>query len=399
MGKVSQVSSKYIVHADIEVEGIVEKPDVIGAVFGQTEGLLGSELELRELQKSGRIGRIDVTIKNKKGKSYGEITVPSSLDQAETSLIGAALETIERIGPCDAKIKVTKVEDVRVNKRQYIMDRAKDLLKDMVDSEMPDSHAITDKVKKSVKAMGVVEYGPKKLAAGPLVDVMDELFIVEGRADVITMLKNGFMNVIAMNGTSVPKTILELCDEKITTVFIDGDRGGRMILKELMSQADVDFVATAPDGKEVEELTKKEIHISVRNREKADEFVKNNGSKKRKSKKRKSSKKKKRKGSRKPSLETGLYTKFKKMLKSLKKTSSAYILDKELNILGKVPVKELESTLKNVDKAHAVVFDGKIHKGLVKACQRKQVKYLIGMEGGSRSRRVKTYNAKDFKLH
>ena len=46
--------------ANFEIEGVVEKPDVIGAVFGQTEGLFGPELELRELQKSGRIGRIEI---------------------------------------------------------------------------------------------------------------------------------------------------------------------------------------------------------------------------------------------------------------------------------------------------------------------------------------------------
>ena len=55
MGKISQVSSKYIIHANIDIEGVVDRPDVIGAIFGQTEGLLGADLELRELQKSGRI--------------------------------------------------------------------------------------------------------------------------------------------------------------------------------------------------------------------------------------------------------------------------------------------------------------------------------------------------------
>jgi DNA primase len=71
MGKISPVSIKYIIHARLELSGVAERPDIIGAVFGQTEGLLGSDLELRELQKSGRIGRIDVKLEIKSGKTSG----------------------------------------------------------------------------------------------------------------------------------------------------------------------------------------------------------------------------------------------------------------------------------------------------------------------------------------
>src|SRR3989344_370152 len=101
MGKISPVSAKYIIHSQIQIEGVVDRPDVIGAIFGQTEGLLGADLELRELQRGGRIGRIDVKTEIKAGKTAGEIIVPSSLDKAETAIIGAAIETIQRIGPCN----------------------------------------------------------------------------------------------------------------------------------------------------------------------------------------------------------------------------------------------------------------------------------------------------------
>ena len=116
MGKISPVSAKYIVHTQIGIEGVVDRPDVIGAVFGQTEGLLGSDLELRELQRSGKIGRIEVNLETKSGKTNGDIIIPSSLDKTETAIIGASLETIQRIGPCNAKVKVLRIEDVRVSK-------------------------------------------------------------------------------------------------------------------------------------------------------------------------------------------------------------------------------------------------------------------------------------------
>src|SRR3989338_4461244 len=259
MAKISLVSSKYIVHSTMEIDGTVDRPDVIGAIFGQTEGLLGADLELRELQRSGRIGRIEVNTDTKLGKTSGTIIIPSSLDKAETAIVGAALEIIQRIGPCNAKIQVTNIEDVRISKRTMVVDRAKELLRKMIDSTMPDSQELADEVASAVRVMECVEYGQDRLPAGPAIDESDEVIIVEGRADVINLLKHGFKNAISLNGTSVPQTIIDLCEKKTVTIFADGDRGGDLIIKELMAVADVDFVTKAPDGKEVEEITKKEI--------------------------------------------------------------------------------------------------------------------------------------------
>ena len=266
MGKISPVSAKYIVHATIEIDGVVDRPDVIGAIFGQTEGLLGADLELRELQRSGRIGRIEVNTDTRSGKTKGAIDVPSSLDKAETAIIAAALEIIQRIGPCNAKIQTNSIEDVRVSKRTFVIERAKELLKNLQNTSMPDSQELADEVAHSVRMMEIVEYGKDRLPAGPGIDEGEEIIVVEGRADVLTLLKQGFKNAIAMNGTSIPDTIVELCKKKIVTMFVDGDRGGSLIVKELTSLSDVDFVARAPDGKEVEELTKKEIHQALRSR-------------------------------------------------------------------------------------------------------------------------------------
>src|SRR3989339_316117 len=266
MGKISPVSAKYIIHSNIDIEGVVDRPDVIGAIFGQTEGLLGADLELRELQKSSRIGRIEVNTETRTGKTKGTIIIPSSLDKAETSIVGAALEIIQRIGPCNAKIEVTNIEDVRVSKRSMVVERAKELLKRMMENTMPDSQELADEVTASVRVMEIVEYGKDRLPAGPAINESDEVIVVEGRADVLNLLKHGFKNAIAINGTSVPETIVELCSKKVVTAFVDGDRGGNLIIKELTSVADIDFVTKAPDGKEVEELAKKEIHKALRSR-------------------------------------------------------------------------------------------------------------------------------------
>ncbi len=397
MGKISPVSAKYIVHASIEIEGIVDRPDVIGAIFGQTEGLLGSELELRELQRSGRIGRIEVKCDTRSGKTSGAILIPSSLDKAETAIIGAAMEIIQRIGPCNSKIKVIKIEDVRVSKRNFVVSRAKELLKIMMDGVLPDSQEITDEVAYSVRIMEVREYGKDRLPAGPNIDDSDEIIVVEGRADVLNLLKHGIKNSIAVNGTSVPDTIVKLCNEKTTTVFVDGDRGGDLIVKGLQSLAEIDYVAKAPDGKEVEEMTKKELHKALRARIAMEQAKLEMSSRKPSTR----TTTKSVRTTTKPVISTTSSsraapvtrkstpvrltseqkTKFKSMLDDLIGTRGAYILNEKLEILGKVPMTELQTTIMSLKTGmYAIIFDGVIESELVKIAEKAKINFLIAMD-------------------
>jgi len=259
MGKTYIDTVKYIVYANLEIDGLVEKPDVVGAIFGQTEGLLGDELDLRELQKNGRIGRIEVDLSPRGGKSVGKIKLPSSLDMIETCILGAALETVDRVGPCEARIAIEKVEDTRNAKRKMLVDRAKSLLKSLLTNEIPESREISEMVRQEVKVAEIEEYGPEKLPCGPAIEKQDSIIIVEGRADVLNLLKNDITNVVAVGGANVTGAIAKLAREKEVTVFLDGDRGGDIILNELSRVADIDFVARAPPGKEVEELSRKEL--------------------------------------------------------------------------------------------------------------------------------------------
>ncbi len=425
MGKISPVSAKYIVHANIEIEGIVDRPDVIGAIFGQTEGLLGSDLELRELQRSGRIGRIEVNADTKGGKTRGAIIIPSSLDKAETAIVGAALEVIERIGPCNAKIKVDKIEDVRISKRSLVIERAKELLKSLMDNSMPDSQELADEVAYSVRVMEVQEYGKDRLPAGPAIDESDEVIIVEGRADVINLLKHGIKNSIAMNGTSVPQTIIDLSKKKIITVFVDGDRGGSLIIKELLEVAEIDNVTRAPDGKEVEEITKKEIHKALRSKISPEQFkaefeksplpqkVNFSGSRPQQHSSQyqnqqsnhqmqgqqsqsvpqqrpvssvQSQQAQPPRIEKKQKLSEEEKKSFSGMLEDLIGTRGAYILDYKRNILGKVPISELASTLKSLNTGvYAIILDGTIDRDLVKVAENTSTKFVIAMDSKIKS--------------
>ncbi len=405
MGKISPVSAKYIIHAQIQIEGVVEKPDVIGSVFGQTEGLLGSDLELRELQRSGRIGRIEIEIDTKGGKTSGAITVPSSLDKTETVIVAAALETIQRIGPCNARVKVDKVEDVRISKRRLVIDRARELLHNLTFSVLPDSRDIKEEVANSVKIMEAVEYGKERLPAGPGVDESEELIVVEGRADVLNLLKNDIKNCIALNGTSVPQTIIELSKKKTITVFCDGDRGGDLIIKEMSMVAEADFVCKAPDGKEVEELTKKEIlkalrskiameqykHEGLNNHARREERRDENIARERPRPMQREERFERRQFDRPmaprpqfikpaPRLSKPESDNYRKMLDDLIGTRGAYILDENSNILGKVPTSELGSTLKSLSSViHAIVVDGNVTNEIVSIAAFSNVKYVVAM--------------------
>lgn len=262
-----------MVHANVEIDGMVEKPDVVGALFGQTEGLLGEELDLRELQKSGRIGRIEVELRNQNGKSIGQVILPSSLDRVETAILSAALETVDRVGPCEAKVKVNKIEDTRNAKRAYLVNRAKEIIKSLMDATVPESKELSELVRDEVKTAEVQYYGPEKLPCGPNIEQADNIIVAEGRADVLTLLKCDIENVISLMGKNIPKSVIDLSRQKTVTVFVDGDRGGDLIVKQMADLGEVDFVAKAPDGKEVEELTKKEVIKCLRRKIPVEQFL------------------------------------------------------------------------------------------------------------------------------
>jgi DNA primase len=373
MAKLAQSTTKYLIEADFTANGVVEKPDVIGAIFGQTEGLLGQDLDLRELQRTGRIGRIEVTLKTEKGKTTGKILIPSSLDGSETALIAAAIETIERIGPCESSIRLASVKDIRAIKREYVVKRAKKILSKLLEEEIPRTMELTEKVKESVRAAEITEY--KGLPCGTEVLNSDEIIIVEGRADVITLLKNGIKNVIAMGGTKISPAIIDLCKEKTTTVFLDGDRGGDLILKEILQLTSVDYVARAPEGKEVEELSKKEIFKALRNKIPAEQYTSE-------SKKDLSLKTKK---------------KISEVLDKMVGTRAAYIFDESMKLQGKIPLSQFTEDNKRLDQAKIVVLDGTITADIARVAETHNISFLIAndAEKNLKPHLLRIYTRKD----
>lgn len=383
MAKVSPVTIKYMVHASFRAEGPLEKPDVIGAIFGQTEGLLGTDLEMRELQKEGKIGRIDVTSETVDGKTVGEIRIPSALDKAETTLVAAALETIDRIGPTEAKIEVNKIEDVRGNKREFILERAKKLLEGLEnDSGFEEIHKT---LTEGSRAARIQEYGEEKLPAGDISG--EEIIVVEGRADVVNLLKNRVNNVIGMNGTKLPAEIAKLGKEKRLILFVDGDRGGKLIAKNVAENARLDSIASAPDGKEVEELTGKEIIMALRKKMSVEEFLRRSrwvNSDEEKSEKSEEPKQNAVVEDEGKAFEGDVKEALRKKYSEIKGTKMALLLDKGLETIRQVSSRDVSRGIRGSrKKVFAVVIDGVAIGAIANACDEAGVSHLAATNFGS----------------
>ena len=250
---------KYHVKLSFDVDGLVERADIIGAIFGQTEGLLGPEMNLNELQRVSKVGRIEVTTTSTENTTNGNVLLPMSTDVDTCALISAAIESIDKVGPFDCSFKLDAIDDVRASKKEDIVRRAKEIKQKWSTKSVSEGDTMLKDVHESI-AGKVTTYGPNKLPCST--GVFDSLWIilVEGRADILNLLRAGFDNALAINGATIDESIKELCKSKKKIVaFLDGDRAGGMILQELKSVVNVDIELRADSGVEVEELTPQRV--------------------------------------------------------------------------------------------------------------------------------------------
>jgi len=355
MGKVAQDQVKYVIEAQLESGGIIEKSDIVGAIFGQTEGLLGEELDLRELKQKGRVGRMDVEIQRKDGKTHASVDLPTSLNATDTALLGASLETIDRVGPTNADITVNRIRDDRTSKRDYIVKRAKQLLDD-IEGDKPSKQEIVSEIKQEVREKQISEF--RGFVSGPDAERAPEVILVEGEADVSNLLKHGVNNAVAIGGTSIPEGISKIAEDKDITAFLDGDRGGDLILEELKEKAEPRFVARAPEGLEVEELSKKQAHEALRDKSP----VKYADS-----------------GETEQEDDQELKSDILEVLEGLVATRAVNILNEDLEVVEKAPSGKVETALRKADKAFALLIDGEVDDSLVSMAENYDVEYLAGM--------------------
>ncbi|WP_449461527.1 DNA primase DnaG [Tardisphaera miroshnichenkoae] len=430
MGGASLASAKYEALFSLEVDGPVDRADIVGALFGQTEGLFTEEYDLRELQEKGKIGRIQINSEVRGKKTIGEITVPSNLSKEETAFIIAIIESVDKVGPYNAHIELKSFKDLRQQKREEILKRTKEIIEKQKEQENVGSveEALME-LMYSIKGSSIEEYGQSRLPAGPDVKKSEEVILVEGRADVVNLLKHGYKNALALGGATggnIPKEVIELGKERTLIAFLDGDRGGDMILRELEEAGvDIDFVARAPSGKEVEELTGKEIARAldakepfVKTRERieerakaeareaaeqesvesrpeqvAEQVVEKVEEQQKEEVKEQAAPVAQARAEERPRVEEAapqpvVDKKVLDVLDSVQGTLEAVLLDSELNTIARIPVGDLAEKLgdSEPDKVYAIVFDGVITQRLVDIAAEKNVKTIIGVRVGNVSK-------------
>ena len=366
---------KYLVRLRFEVDGVVERADVIGAIFGQTEGLFGPEMNLNELQKSWKVGRIEINLESKNDKTRGEVIIPMSTDVGTAALIAAAVESVDKVGPCSARVTLAAIEDVRATKRKQIVDRAKIIVREWSSKTSSEGENFLKDVTESTKRAKVVNFGMENLPAGPGVYTSDMVYLVEGRADVVLFLRAGIENVVALEGTSVPDSVIELGKKKRLIAVLDGDRGGDLIEKELAQVAKVEKVIRAPTGKEVEDLTPIDVLNILRSeRLEAPAPV---------SRRERTAERVQEKVPEEP--EEPVVAKTRELYPDINGTLEAVLLDQGLQEVGRYPISELVQKMQDSSGAVFLIFDGIVTQRLVESATKVGIKGLIGHRTGELS--------------
>jgi DNA primase len=388
---------KYHVKLKFEVDGLVEKADIIGAIFGQTEGLLGPEMNLNELQKVSKVGRIEVNVDTKSNMAKGDAVIPMSTDISTAALIAAAIESIDKVGPFQAKFALGGIDDIRAIKKKVIVDRAKKIVQEWATKTISEGEEMLKDVYDASKPGKLTAFGKAQLACGTGVFDSDWIILVEGRADVINLLRAGFDNAIAIEGAKIDETIIKLTEGKKVIAFLDGDRAGDLILKELHGVVNIDKVLRAPTGREVEECTPLEIAEILKE---GMLFAGANGQEGRviipqqqQPERRQNSKRDRQEqgmeeereiqvssGGSSVTLEDNadILSAVKEVYPQINETLEAVVLDDSMKILLKVPVSDVVKKLDKTEGAKMLVLDGIVTQRLVDAADKVGIEYIVG---------------------
>ena len=381
---------KYHVKLKFEVDGLVEKADIIGAIFGQTEGLLGPEMNLDELQKVSKVGRIEVNVETKGSSAKGDALIPMSTDISTAALIAAAIESIDKVGPFQAKFNLVGIDDIRAIKKKVIVDRAKKIVQDWATRTISEGEEMLKDVYDASKPGKLTSFGKAQLACGTGVFESDWIILVEGRADVINLLRAGFDNAIAIEGARIDETVTKLTDGKKVVAFLDGDRAGDLILKELQGVVKIDKVLRAPPGKEVEDCTPLEVSEILKEvaATMGEASVPQQAQQERRHYRRAEREPREESPQHVPQVAQAsavavndnpeIVSAIRDVYPQINETLEAIVLDGSMNQLLKVPVSEVIKRLDSAEGAKLLVLDGIVTQRLVDAADKAGIEYIIG---------------------
>lgn len=388
---------KYHVKLKFEVDGLVEKADIIGAIFGQTEGLLGPEMNLNELQKVSKVGRIEVNVDTKSNIAKGDALIPMSTDISTAALIAAAIESIDKVGPFQARFGLVGIDDIRAIKKKVIVDRAKKIVQEWATKTISEGEEMLKDVYDASKPGKLTAFGKAQLACGTGVFDSGWIILVEGRADVINLLRGGFDNAIAIEGAKIDETVTKLTEGKKVIAFLDGDRAGDLILKELQGLVKIDKILRAPPGREVEECTPMEIAEILKD---AMPFVSADTQQLSSIQPQQTESRQTQKRDRQEQVvqqqeeqqteiiasssanqqedAADIVSAVREVYPQINETLEAVILDSSRKTLLKIPVSDVVKKLNSAEGAKMLVLDGIVTQRLVEAADKAGIEYIVG---------------------
>ena len=391
---------KYHVKLKFEVDGLVEKADIIGAIFGQTEGLLGPEMNLNELQKVSKVGRIEVNVDTKSNIAKGDALIPMSTDISTAALIAAAIESIDKVGPFQARFGLVGIDDIRAIKKKVIVDRAKKIVQEWATKTISEGEEMLKDVYDASKPGKLTAFGKAQLACGTGVFDSGWIILVEGRADVINLLRGGFDNAIAIEGAKIDETVTKLTEGKKVIAFLDGDRAGDLILKELQGLVKIDKILRAPPGREVEECTPMEIAEILKD---AMPFVSADAQQLSSIQPQQTESRQTQKRDRQEQVvqqqqeeeeqrteiiansnanqqedAADIVSAVREVYPQINETLEAVILDSSRKTLLKIPVSDVVKKLNSAEGAKMLVLDGIVTQRLVEAADKAGIEYIVG---------------------
>ena len=227
---------------------------------------------------------------------------------------------------------------------------------------MPSVEDVYKEISDTMKVGKVEKYGPEDLPAGPGLEAAKEIIVVEGRADIINLMRCGIFNTVALEGAKVPESIKKLTKEKSATALLDGDRGGDLILKELLQVTNVKFVGRAPRGKEIEECNCKEVNEALENRVPISEVSGKPAPPPKKTPE---------------PVKVEVPEPVAQAAKSLQGTLEAVLLNEKLEQVERLPVSQLAEKLQQVTGVETVVFDGIITQRIVDIAGEKNIRRIV----------------------
>lgn len=231
---------------------------------------------------------------------------------------------------------------------------------------MPSVDEVYKEISDTMKIGKVEKYGPEDLPAGPTLESAKEIIVVEGRADIINLMRCGLTNTVALEGAKVPDSIKRLTKEKEATALLDGDRGGDLILKELLQVTNVKYIGRAPRGKEIEECNCKEIADALDNRVPVGELHKQAQTPA-------PVQKKVHERPPKPQMPEAVI----QAVKALQGTLEAVLLNDKLELIERLPVSQLADRLQQVTGVDSIIFDGIITQRIVDIAAEKSIRRIV----------------------